>query len=103
MRISLSQRKSHKSSKINNISSTFYNNEGTKNIIPKKWHQLIIASNNSKSNNYYDNNTKYFKDEQKKYNNSPIHQYYKMMNIMMGLIAAAIRLKMSIAIALINI
>ena len=50
--ISLSQGKSHKYSKINNISSTFYNNEGTKNIIPKKMASINSNSNASNNNNY---------------------------------------------------
>ena len=58
MSISLSQGKSHKYNKINNISSTFYNNEGTKNIIPKKMASINNNSNGINNNNYDKNLTK---------------------------------------------
>ena len=51
MSISLSQGKAHK---LNNISSTFYNNEAAKNIIPKK---MASINNNSKGKSHtYDKN-----------------------------------------------
>jgi len=54
MSISLSQGKTHK---LNNISSTFYNNEATKNIIPKKM-ASINNNSNGKSHTYDKNVTK---------------------------------------------
>ena len=51
MSISLSQGKTHK---LNNISSTFYNNEATKNIIPKK--MASINNNSNGKSHTYDKN-----------------------------------------------